>query len=188
MKQVLTRCSGAGALIAVAIGVVAGCYSAGQPLGGKVNLGSSEAIAAQIARCPSWVHVPRSDKRAREEITTVYTKLAMLPDTDLRAGISLYLRNSDTFDAKMNVFALLRVIFVVPRRLDTKDAPRYHVWGNPINSDGTRDFLWPFSLDERGLLQLTGEPENWAFGAFPDMLTEYDAMDQTLRRRFPPSR
>jgi hypothetical protein len=86
------------------------------------------------------------------------------------------------------VFAFLRVVFDVPSTVDRAEH-LYQTFGNPIVGEQAEaiDLLWPYSIDLRGKLRLTGTMRMF-MGQPPDLLKEFDTMARTLNRRFPPLR
>jgi hypothetical protein len=174
---------------------VLGAFTAVIDASEKVTTGTpsakpSELIAMTLRECADWTHVSPVNVRERKRITDTYLRLARFSNQDLRSGISLFLnsyprRNTSYVEASEKVFALLRVVFDVPLKLDAQNGQLYQQWGNPIVGPGERDFLWPFTVDDHGHLHLTAATAATYLGAPPDVSREFDVMARTLQRRFP---
>jgi len=152
-----------------------------------------DAIALALQRCPLWAVIPAGDLETRAHITDAYLRLAHYPTAAIRAGIVLYLqsfpaRDPHVLNAQQRVFALLRVVFQVPARVDPNKGLPYGVYGNPALPDGTIDFLWPFSAGSAGQLELTGVDQGAHAGPAPNVLSDFDRMASQLPRRFPATR
>jgi hypothetical protein len=154
---------------------------------------SSELIARELQRCPSWATVPEGDAETRRQITDVYLNLARYDTATLRAGIARYVNSYPILsyqrvDATDKVFALLRVVFNVPHRFAaTKEPLPFALFGNPVYPEGV-DLLWPFSIDSDGKLHLTGVDQGTRPDPAYNAVADFDQMAARLQRRFPAKR
>lgn len=156
----------------------------------------SDLIAGELSRCPLWKGLPEHDIARRKEITDVFLDVAKYDTSTLRAGIVAYLNRYPALspqidDAGYEIFAFLRVVFLVPPHFGTtRESLRslpFSLLGNPVHDDGV-DLLWPYSIDHDGHLHLTGFILGLHSGPPYDPLADFDQMAQRLERRFPVSR
>ena len=159
----------------------------------NVKPGKADVIARALQRCPLWTQTSERDIKQRQQITDMYLVVAQYDTTAIRDGIALYLNSYPAssphrFDAGDKIFALLRVVFEVPRLFDVRrERLPFSLRGNPVQADGV-DLLWPFSAGNDGHLQLTGVDLGVYSGPAYDPLADFDQMAVRLARRFPPSR
>jgi hypothetical protein len=148
--------------------------------------------ADELQRCPLWKDIAPQDAIRRQEVTDVYLSLAHYPTDIIRAGVNLYLKRYPDSDARYTeagykVFALERVVFRVPARFRVGEQVPYALLGNPIKVEGVTtyiDFLWPFSIDNRGRLALSGFGVGQISGAPYNAMHDFDQMAAQLPRRF----
>jgi hypothetical protein len=100
----------------------------------------------------------------------------------------------ETVLAADKIFAFLRVIYIVPLGPYNKTwSPGDQNFEVPFVVNGQPrdpfffDLLWPFSMDEKGRLQLTGVLGSGTSSGY-DALADFDAMAARLPRRFPEGR
>jgi hypothetical protein len=142
--------------------------------------------------CSLWTTIPAADKEARAALTSTYVEIAQYSTNAIRAGTALYLQSYSPKDGKglaanLKVFALLRVVFEVPKSIKAAELippRRYAIWGNPSEGDSI-DLLWPFSIDSAGKLELTGVDDSFHSGPMADEISDFQVMELTLQRRFP---
>ena len=172
---------------------VVSCSPLSRDVAVHVRSKNAELIARDLQRCPLWTQVSEHDSTQRHRITEVYLRVAQYDSTTIRAGISLYLNryppvSNEQFDASEKIFALLRVVFKVPRVFYVGREPLpFSLHGNPVQADGV-DLLWPYSTSNDGRLLLTGVDEGISSGPAYDPLSDFDQMAVRLERRFPVSR
>jgi hypothetical protein len=153
----------------------------------------ADVLARALQRCPLWTQTSAHDIKQRQQITDVYLVVAQYDTTTIRDGIALYLNSypassPQRFDAGDRIFALLRVVFKVPRLFDVRrERLPFSLRGNPVQADGV-ELLWPFSMDNDGRLLLTGLDLGFHSGPAYDPLSDFDQMAVRLERRFPASR
>jgi hypothetical protein len=142
--------------------IVSSCSTRPGDVPTNVRADKVERIASELRRCPLWIRVPAQEVERRKQITDVFSDLAKYDTSTIRAGIVSYLNSYPAMspqadDAGHEVFAFLRVVFVVPHRLTAtrENPPPFSRQGNPVYADGM-DMLWPFSMDDGGRLRLTG--------------------------------
>ena len=178
------------ALLAIKLAIVCGLAAASEV---SASATGARFIAAELEECPLWTEVAGDDVKRREQITQVYTRIAKYPAETIRAGVALFLQrypalNFKYLDAGQKIFALVRVIFIVPQRFNTAtQALPYMLSGNPMHSDGV-DLAWPYSTSTTGQLVLSGVDTGIHNGPPYDPLFDFDQMASRLERRFPSER
>jgi len=122
-------------------------------------------VAARLESCLVWTALPENDTRDREAVIDVYLDIARFPTGDIREGIKTFsVKERDllgSMDARAKVFALLRVVFLLPKGLvdvgNLKNARDFASAKEPaVVNSGKVDLLWPITVDADGRLRLTG--------------------------------
>jgi hypothetical protein len=155
-----------------------------------VNVKKADVIAGALQRCPLWTQTSEHDIKQRQQITDRYLVVAQYDTAVIRDGIALYLNSypalsPQRFDAGDKIFALLRVVYKVPRRVEVRrERLPFSLRGNPVQADGV-DLLWPFSIGNDGRLLLTGLDPGFHSGPAYEPLSDFDQMAVRLERRFP---
>lgn len=175
------------AALAIWLAIVSASATASEK---PVGVTGAQLIAKELEQCPLWTEVAAHDIERREQITEAYIRIAKHPTETIRAGVALYLQryqalSLQNFEAGEKIFALLRVIFDVPRRWNTaKGFLPYGLSGNPVYSDGV-DLTWPYSTSASGHLVLSGIDPGMHTGPPYNPLFDFDQMTSRLGRRFP---
>jgi hypothetical protein len=173
-------------------GVLFGCAAAFAQLAGspdsvkvpdRVN---SQAITEEIHGCPSWLAVAGDDQKLRAKITRRYLEIARSDNETIREGLQ-QLQLSDNslvgymrLKADAKVFALLRVLFDIPRGFLSSEG-NYGSWGSPV-SKGRVNLLWPYEKDPQGHLVLMGVAGHY-YGVPYNALAEFDEFAARFPRR-----
>jgi hypothetical protein len=183
-------------LIAIIVFMQASCertsrhnaFIATEDMDKNINL-----IVSKMDACPSWYGLPGNDIEIRKDITNIYKELNAFNTETIRFAMERLLsrvpRNSNEVyrDSMLEkkIFALSRVVFDIPPGLHPKsifDVELY--WETPTQGDKA-NILWPYDLDGKGNLILTGIGGGGLFtgpSAY-SAIKEFDLLAKHFKRR-----
>lgn len=143
-------------------------------------------IIRLIEKCPSWCHFRRNNKRMSRKILAQLDRISNYDSYLIRKAVDKYSRQQLTSlsrgnDVACRIYVLNRFIFAVPE--DTPfEGRRFGGWTGRPESGGRINWLWPFSYDSYGRIELTYEYEGY-MGHTYLALDEFDYFFRKFGRR-----
>jgi hypothetical protein len=154
-------------------------------------------IVSELARCPSWILFCNRDASTRAHIVHVYERLNSYESSVLRKGIAEYWRTYCSargshpegafgMDGQAKVFALIRVLFVVPAHYRYEDGMSRGFFVSADEPDNSPDIWlsWPIENGPDGVPRLIGMLSSKTFEG-PDYngLRDFDFISSHFHRR-----
>lgn len=120
-----------------------------------------DTVAREIDRCPAWSELRKGDDATRQQIMNCLERLANYDPAVIRQAMEKYIsikRSQKAFDvsAMSRLYVLNRYLFKVPEKANFERSTFGGWMGVPHDSQSI-NLLWPFTVDEKGKLTLTGQ-------------------------------
>jgi hypothetical protein len=115
---------------------------------------ADKGVKRALGCCPDWSRLAADDQDARRKVLQYLRQVSTNDVATIRRGVEEYLRQRGTSGFEASIFLLNRFIFNVPQ-FGPSEASEITPWHSPA-PDGRPDLLWPFSVGNRGELELTG--------------------------------
>jgi len=138
-----------------------------------------EYITVLIRHCPDWAEVEPGNKQSKDLILASLQNISNYDWRLIRKAIVKLINDHPSDTALWSRFFLLnRYIFDVPEKSEYNNQLFGGLAGVPIES-GMINWLWPFSYDVNGDIQLVGKFEGY-FGGHYQAVEEFDFFQDTF--------
>ena len=145
------------------------------------NQASADTVAREIELCPPWDELNKGDDATRGQIMKCLEQIANYDLAVIRQAMEKYMsikRSQKALDvtAMSRLYVLNRYVFNVPEKASFERSTFGGWMGVPHDSQWI-NLLWPFSVDEKGKLTLTGQPSGY-LGDEYKALQEFDYFNE----------
>jgi len=147
---------------------------------------SADTVAREIERCPPWSELREGDDATRQQIMKCLEQTANYDLVIIRQAMEKYVsikRSEKAFDvsAMSRLYVLNRYVFDVPEKASFERST-FGGWMGVPHDSSSINLLWPFTVDERGKLTLTGQFSGYSGDDYL-ALQEFDYFKEKYRVR-----
>jgi hypothetical protein len=151
----------------------------------KLGESSVDIVVRMIEECPPWPSIQNDDLATKRKLLSCLERISMYDLTTIRKAMIAYADKQSQIKpynvySMGRLFVLNRYLFKVPDQ-DTTARKEFGGFLGPTISSKGINWLWPFSIDSTGKLELTGQ----AYGYMGDVYLAIDEFDY-FNERFGP--